>query len=190
MAPRDGPTPGTLVVRPVVEEFKAFAQERISEFERAKKVDALKVFLDAAELGIQVLLEVQMEAAEETPAIPPARGTEPLEPEEDRGIETEDLEPVEETDTRERPGHWNLPPGEEVLVGEEGAAAPPGDEEPSGETKPADPAKTAGGGGPAGGTKPAEAPKAAEGGAAGGAAAAPAKPPEAGPAGEGPSKKD
>jgi hypothetical protein len=141
MASREIPSPGGLVVRPVVEEFKAHAQERIGELERSKKVEALKVYLDAAELGVHVLLEAQMESAEESaPAgagILTAAGREPSEAEEEPGVETEDLVDAEDSETRSRPGRWNLPRGEDVLVGEESAAeaGPPG-EEPEGGSAP------------------------------------------------------
>ncbi|MCU0723875.1 MAG: hypothetical protein MUC63_09725, partial [Planctomycetes bacterium] len=120
MAPREGPPPAALVVRPVVEEFKAHAQERIAELERAKKVDALRVFLDAAELGVQVLIEAQMEAAGEGPpeAEPPAAAAPPAaaEAEEEPGVETEDLDSSEESEPPSQPGKWSLRRDDEVLV--------------------------------------------------------------------------
>ena len=149
MASREPPSPGDLVVRPVVEEFKAHAQERIGEMERSKKVEALKVFLDAAELGVHILLEAQMESAEETG--PVGAGVLAASPEqaeaEEPGLETEDLVDAEEPETRGRPARWNLPRGQDVLVGEESAAAQAGSpgEEPEGGPAPDD----------AGGEKPA-----------------------------------
>lgn len=151
MASREIPSPGGLVVRPVVEEFKAHAQERIGELERSKKVEALKVYLDAAELGVHVLLEAQMDSAEESaPAgagIRIATCREPSVTEEEPGVETEDLVDAEDSETRSRPGRWNLPRGEDVLVGEESAAEEAGSpgEGPEGGNAP----RTAGGEKPA-----------------------------------------
>ncbi|MHC4778607.1 MAG: hypothetical protein ACYTFG_08550 [Planctomycetota bacterium] len=123
MPPGDKPESPALYVRPVVEEFKAFVQHKIEVLEKFKNVEQLKVFLDAMELGIRTIQEIQAEARdpeeltevefhgiEESIASAPSLANEP-------GVDTEELE----TDggSGEDDGEWSLAKAGEVLVGEE-----------------------------------------------------------------------
>ncbi|MHC4598116.1 MAG: hypothetical protein ACYS47_03840 [Planctomycetota bacterium] len=118
MVPGEKPDAPRLTVRPVVEEFKAFVQHKIEVLEKFRNVEQLKVFLDAMELGMQTIREIQQEAREPeeltevefqgSPAILGGAGEGEVDTEE---LETEAGEEADE--------EWSLAKAGEVLVGED-----------------------------------------------------------------------
>ncbi|MHC5037365.1 MAG: hypothetical protein ACYTHM_08635 [Planctomycetota bacterium] len=124
MAKEDGPSSESLYIRPVTEEFKTFAQHKIEFLERFKKVDQLSVYLDALELGIRTIQEIQMEDREEQElaevefqGAPEYLAEAPALEEEEPDIETEELE-APEGEGRDPEEEWALADEGEVLVGE------------------------------------------------------------------------
>lgn len=111
MEPDEKNQPEALHIRPVLEEFKTFVQHKIEVLERFKNVEELRIYLDALELGVETIGDIQMEDREEAQrAEVEFEGTSTEEPSEDGGVETEDLEPVDE--------EWAMPKEGEVLAGE------------------------------------------------------------------------
>jgi hypothetical protein len=122
MATRENSDSEPLTIRAVEEEFKAFVQHKIEVLERFKNVGELKVYLDALELGLRTIQELQMEERAEMEltevefqAAPEVLPEPPAGVDEEPDMETEELDDsAGEAEDEE----WALANDGEVLVGE------------------------------------------------------------------------
>jgi hypothetical protein len=116
MAFEDASASDSLYVRPVLEEFKAFVQHKIGVLERFKNVDELEVYLDALELGLNTIQDIQIEAKEDIQIteVEFQGGEDGMGTSEEPGVETEELEGVDDGGEEE----FALANAGEVLVGE------------------------------------------------------------------------